>query len=90
MSGPGSEPTLAARTRAYWYPRVRGGLLVLAGTLAYTALTATFGETPGFGSALIGMCGSLLSMSFVWWLEARRSAREDAAAARSQRGAGTT
>jgi membrane associated rhomboid family serine protease len=90
MTAPHSESTLAARTRAYWYPRVRGGLLVLAGTCVLGAIAAAFGGAPGFGTAIAGMCGSLLAMCWVWWLESRRSRKDDAAATHTQREGGTT
>lgn len=62
-------------TRAYWYPRVRGGLTVIGGTLAYVAIASAFGNDASFGTAFVGMIGSLVMMLCVWWLEARRDAK---------------
>lgn len=70
-----TPPPTPAETRAYWYPRVRGGLTVIGGTLAYVALAAAFGNTPSFGTALVGMVGSIVMMSWVWYLESRRAAK---------------
>lgn len=76
MSRPDSSPPPTPdETRAYWYPRVRGGVTVIAGTLAYVALASAFGNTPSFITALVGMLGSVIMMSWVWYLEARRAAR---------------
>jgi hypothetical protein len=86
-----STPLTADSTRAYWYPRVRGGMTIIGGTLAYVALASAFGNDACFATALVGMLGSLAAMCWIWWLEARRSARADASArARGQRDAGTT
>ena len=91
MPRPDSTPPTPENTRAYWYPRVRGGVTVVAGTLAYVALGSAFGTEAGIGSALVGMLGSLAAMSVVWWLEARRAAQfHDAATRSAQRDAGTT
>jgi uncharacterized membrane protein YdjX (TVP38/TMEM64 family) len=54
---------------------VRGGVTVVAGTLAYVALGAAFGTDAGIGTAVVGMLGSLAAMCVVWWLEARRAAK---------------
>lgn len=86
MSRPDSTPPSPEATSAFWYPRVRGGITIIAGTLAYVALASAFGNAPGFWTALVGMLGSLAAMSWVWFLERRRAARHVA----SQRGAGTT
>lgn len=75
MTPPDSTPPTPDSTRAYWYPRVRGGITIIAGTLAYVALGAAFGTDAGFGTAFVGMIGSLAAMLVVWWLEARRAAR---------------
>jgi len=73
---------------------VRGGVTVIAGTLAYVALASAFGDAPSFLSALVGMIGSIVMMSIVWWLEARRAthhaARPETRAAADQRDRGTT
>jgi hypothetical protein len=90
MTASGSDSPRAARARAYWYPRVRGGLQVLAATLGFGALAAAFGGAPGFFTAVTGICGALLAMCWVWWLEVRRARTEDAAEARDHRDAGTT
>lgn len=91
MERPDSTPPTVDGARAHWYPRIRGGITVIAGTLAYVALASAFGNDASFGAALIGMLGSLAAMGCVWWLEARRAAKDAAAAsAKSQRGAGTT
>jgi hypothetical protein len=90
VTGSAPRTPLVDRAWSYWHPRVRGGLLVILGTLAYAAVAAAFGESPGFVTALIGMCGSLAAMAWVWWLESRRAAKEDAAHADDQRDAGTT
>lgn len=47
---------------------------MIAGTLAYVALAAAFGNAPGFVTTLVGMIGSIVMMSWVWYLEARRAA----------------
>jgi hypothetical protein len=73
-----STPPTPESTRAFWYPRLRGGLTVVAGTLAYVALAAAFGNDASFGTAFIGMLGSLAAMAWVWWLEARRAAKHSA------------
>ena len=70
-----SPPPSPGETRAYWYPRVRGGVTVIGGTLAYVALASAFGNTPSFVTALVGMLGSVIMMSWVWFLEARRAAK---------------
>ena len=62
--------------RAHWYPRVRGGITVIAGTLAYVTLAAAFGTDASFGTALVGMLGSLAAMAWVWWLETRRAKKD--------------
>ena len=80
MPKPDSTPPTVAGARAYWYPRMRGGLTVLLGTLAYVSLAAAFGNDPTFATALVGMIGSLIAMGWVWWLEARRAAKGAAAA----------
>lgn len=90
MNQPDSTPPTPDSTRAYWFPRVRGAITVIVGTLAYVALGSAFGTEAGIGSAVVGMFGSLAAMSLVWWLEARRAARHHAAHSRSQRDAGTT
>jgi hypothetical protein len=90
VTGSASRTPLVDRARTYWYPRLRGGVLVLLGTLAYAAFAAAFGDSPSFVTALIGMCGSLAAMAWVWWLESRRAAKDDAAHANAQRDAGTT
>jgi hypothetical protein len=90
MTIPGSESPRAARARAYWYPRVRGGLQVLAATLGFGALATAFGGAPGFFTAVTGICGALLAMCWVWWLELRRARKEDAAESDAQRDGGTT
>ena len=68
-------PSTPAETRAHWYPRLRGGLTVIGGTLAYVALAAAFGNAPSFVTALVGMLGSVAMMSWVWYLESRRAAK---------------
>lgn len=78
MTQPGSTQLTPADTRAFWYPRVRGGITVVAGTLAYVALGAAFGTDAGIGTALVGMLGSLATMCAVWWLEARRASTQRA------------
>jgi hypothetical protein len=85
-----STPHTPEDTRAYWYPRVRGGITVIVGTLAYVALASAFGNDASFGTALVGMLGSLASMSWIWWLEARRAARTASRPNTAQRDAGTT
>ena len=99
MTLPDSSPHSPDSTRAFWYPRVRGALTIIAGTLAYVALASAFGNAPSFWTALVGMLGSLAAMGWVWFLEARRAARDAAAAQRAtsrttpranQRDAGTT
>ena len=70
-----TPPPTPPETRAYWYPRVRGGLTVVGGTLAYVAVAAAFGNAPSFVTALVGMLGSVGMMSWVWYLEARRAAK---------------
>ena len=88
---PDSTPPTLDSTRAYWYPRVRGALTVIGGTLAYVALASAFGNDASFGTAFVGMIGSTAAMGWVWWLEARRAARhESAQRASAQRDAGTT
>ncbi len=84
MPRPHSTPPTIAGARAYWYPRMRGGLTVLFGALAYVALAAAFGSDPTFATALVGMIGSLIAMGWVWWLEARRAAKNAAAASGSR------
>ncbi|MES3034681.1 MAG: hypothetical protein V4813_11855 [Gemmatimonadota bacterium] len=76
-----SPPPTPFETRAYWYPRVRGGVTVIAGTLAYVALASAFGNAPSFVTALVGMLGSVIMMSWVWYLEARRAAKHHGRAA---------
>jgi hypothetical protein len=90
MASRDSTPPTPESTRAFWYPRVRGGLTVIAGTLAYVALAGAFGNDASFGTAFIGMLGSLAAMAWVWWLEARRAAKHAATARPAQRDAGTT
>ncbi len=92
MTGSNSYTPLVARAHAYWRPRLRGGVLVTLGTLAYVALASAFGDSPSFITALIGMLGSLAAMAWVSWLEVRRATRDDAAHASTstQRDAGTT
>jgi len=89
-----APPPSPQETRAFWYPRVRGGITVIAGTLAYVALASAFGDAPSFLSAFVGMIGSLAMMCIVWWLEARRAAhhaaRPETRAAAAQRDRGTT
>jgi NAD(P)H-hydrate repair Nnr-like enzyme with NAD(P)H-hydrate dehydratase domain len=89
-----NQPDLAQptpeETRAYWRPRVRGGVTVIAGTLAYVAVGSAFGTEAGIGTALVGMLGSLAAMSVVWWLEAKRAAAYRARLVATQRGPGTT
>jgi hypothetical protein len=68
-----TPPPTPYDTQAFWYPRVRGALTVVAGTLAYGALATSFGTDLGFGSALVGLAGSLAMMVIVWKLEARRA-----------------
>ena len=75
MTQPDSTPPTPESTRAYWYPRVRGGITVIAGTLAYVALGSAIGTEAGIGTALVGMLGSLGAMCVVWWLEAKRAAK---------------
>jgi hypothetical protein len=70
-----TPPPTPGETRSYWAPRVRGGVTVIAGTLAYVALGSAFGTAAGIGSAVVGMLGSIGAMCVVWWLEARRAAR---------------
>ena len=70
-----TPPPTPAATRAFWFPRVRGGVTVIAGTLAYVALAAAFGNAPGFVTTLVGMIGSIVMMSWVWYLESRRAAK---------------
>lgn len=48
---------------------------MIAGTLAYVALAAAFGNAPGFVTTLVGMIGSIVMMSWVWYLESRRAAK---------------
>ncbi len=72
-------PPAPSETRAYWYPRVRGGLTVIGGTLAYVAVAAAFGNAPSFVTALVGMLGSVGMMSWVWFLEARRATKSNPA-----------
>ena len=89
-----TPPPSPAQTRAFWYPRVRGAITVIAGTLAYVALASAFGDTPSFLTAFVGMIGSVAMMCIVWWLEARRAshhaARPETRAAAAQRDGGTT
>lgn len=85
MTGPDLHTDRATPTRDHWQPRVRGGITIIGGTLAYVALAAMFGNPPSFVTALVGMLGSLAAMCWVWFLEARRSARHDAAARSRQR-----
>lgn len=75
MTQPESTPPTPDETFAFWSPRLRGGVTVVAGTLAYVALGAAFGTEAGIGTACVGMLGSLAAMRVVWWLEARRAAR---------------
>ncbi len=70
-----TPPPTPGETRAFWYPRVRGGITVIAGTLAYVALAAAFGSAPTFVTALVGMLGSIVMMTWVWYLESRRAER---------------
>jgi hypothetical protein len=70
---------------------MRGALTVIGGTLGYVALASAFGSDASFATAFVGMVGSTAAMGWVWWLEARRAARLDAAQRSSaQRDAGTT
>ena len=85
-----SPPPTVEGARAHWYPRMRGGVTVIAGTLAYVALASAFGNDASFGTALIGMLGSLAAMGWVWWLEKRRAERDAVRAQSRQRGPGTT
>ncbi len=89
-----NQPDLAQpspeETRAFWRPRVRGGITVIAGTLAYVAVGSAFGTEAGIGTAVVGMLGSLAAMSAVWWLEAKRAAAHRARILAAQRGPGTT
>jgi len=89
-----TAPPSPAETRAFWYPRVRGAITVIAGTLAYVAVASAFGDTPSFLTAFVGMIGSIAMMCIVWWLEARRAAhhaaRPETRAAAAQRDRGTT
>ncbi len=87
---PDSTPPTRENTRAFWFPRIRGGITVIAGTLAYVALASAFGNDASFGTALVGMLGSLAAMRWVWWLEDRRAAKVDGNAGPPQRDAGTT
>jgi len=75
MPQPDSPLPTSADTRAFWFPRLRGGITVLAGALAYVAVASAFGNDASFGTALVGMLGSLAAMGCVWWLEARRAAK---------------
>ncbi len=75
-----TPPPTPSETRAFWYPRIRGGITVIAGTLAYVALAAAFGNAPSFVTALVGMLGSIVMMSWVWYLESRRAAKHHGAA----------
>ncbi len=78
MASHDSPPPTPAETRAFWYPRVRGAMTIIAGTLAYVALAAAFGNDASFGTAFVGMLGSLAAMAWVWFLEARRAAKHAA------------
>lgn len=70
---------------------MRGAFTVIGGTLGYVALATAFGDDASFGTAFVGMIGSTAAMGWVWWLEARRAARQAAAQrAAAQRDAGTT
>lgn len=69
-----APPPTPAETRSYWYPRLRGGITVIAGSLAYIAVGSAFGTAPSAWTALVGMLGSLAAMGCVWFLEARRAA----------------
>ena len=53
-------------------------MTIIAGTLAYVALASAFGNDASFGTAFVGMLGSLAAMAWVWFLEARRAARHAA------------
>jgi hypothetical protein len=75
VTPPDSDAPAPDNARAYWYPRVRGGLTVIGGTLAYVAIASAFGNDASFGTAFVGMIGSLVMMLWVWWLEARRNAK---------------
>jgi hypothetical protein len=90
VSRPDSTPPTADNARAFWHPRIRGGVTIIAGTLAYVALASAFGNDASFGTAFVGMVGSLVAMRFVWWLEERRAAKDAAKAPPAQRDAGTT
>ena len=68
-----TPPPTPIETRSHWAPRVRGGATVVGGTLAYGALDGAFGGTSSFGTAVVGMLGSLGMMCVVWWLEKRRA-----------------
>jgi hypothetical protein len=85
-----TPPPTVEGARAHWYPRLRGGITVIAGTLAYVALASAFGNDASFATALIGMLGSLAAMAWVWWLETRRAKKDAAASPTRQRDAGTT
>ena len=78
MASQDSPPPTPAETRAFWYPRVRGAITIIAGTLAYVALASAFGNDASFGTAFVGMIGSLAAMAWVWFLEARRAAKHAA------------
>lgn len=85
MASHDSPPPTPAETRAFWYPRVRGAMTLIAGTLAYVALASAFGNDPSFGTAFVGMLGSLAAMAWVWFLEARRAAKHAASSPPRQR-----
>ena len=85
MASQDSPPPTPAETRAFWYPRVRGAITIIAGTLAYVALASAFGNDASFGTAFVGMIGSLAAMAWVWFLEARRAAKHAAAPPPRQR-----
>ena len=85
-----TPPPAPHETHAFWYPRVRGAITVVAGTLAYGALAGAFGADLGFGSALVGLAGSLIMMVIVWKLEARRAAKHHGRPASTTAGPGTT
>jgi len=79
-----TPPPTQTETRSFWYPRVRGGITVIAGTLAYVAIAAAFGNTPSFTTAFVGMLGSIIMMSWVWYLESRRAVKHHGPASAPQ------
>jgi hypothetical protein len=57
---------------------MRGAVTIIGGMLAYTALASAFGESPTYLTAVVGLLGSLAAIVWVWWLEMRRSRKDDA------------